>query len=52
MTVPFQSYIHEYHHAIKTGKDTKGNKVVVGQWIEMLYDTVVREPGRPLLFRC
>ena len=43
MTAPFASYIHEYHHAIQTGKDTKGNKVVVGQWVAMLYDKVVRE---------
>lgn len=50
MTAPFASYIHEYHHAIKTGKDTKGNKVVVGQWIEMLYDKVVRELQDGLYF--
>lgn len=50
MTAPFTSYIHEYHHAIKTGKDTKGNKVVVGQWIEMLYDKVVRELQDGLYF--
>ena len=43
MTAPFASYIHEYHHAIQTGKDSKGHKVHVGQWVAMLYDKVVRE---------
>ena len=50
MTVPFASYIHEYHHAIKTGKDSKGNKVLVGQWVELLYDKVVRELQDGLYF--
>ena len=50
MSAPFASYIHEYHHAIKTGKDLKGNKVNVGQWVELLYDKVVRELQDGLYF--
>ena len=50
MTAPFASYIHEYHHAIKTGKDSKGNKVRVGKWIKMLYEKVVRELQDGLCF--
>ena len=28
MTVPFASYIHEYHHAIKTGKGSGGGYAI------------------------
>lgn len=34
MTLPFASYIHEYHHEITTGE------IVAGKWIKLLYDKV------------
>jgi phage terminase large subunit-like protein len=32
---PYTSYIHEYHHKMQTGE------VVVGKWIQLLYDKIV-----------
>lgn len=44
MTAPYASYIHEYHHKIQTGE------IVVGRWIELLYDKITAELRDGLVF--
>ena len=44
MTAPYASNIHEYHHKIQTGE------IVVGRWIKMLYDKIIKELDDGLVF--
>lgn len=42
--IPYKSYIHEYHHKMPTGE------IVVGKWIRLLYDKIVRELSEGLIY--
>ena len=40
----YNTHIHEYHHAMQTGE------VVVGKWIKLLYDRIVDELQRGVIY--